>query len=130
MQSTDVLAAFTAYTSAFQALDPRSVSSHFHEPAVMITPRDVLALPSASSVEEAYARIMHDLPPDYARTHFGPLVVRRLSDDLAQVVGAGTWKDGKDRDLMPFGLTYTLRLVGSRWLIVVAAIHAADAGVE
>lgn len=128
MQQTDVLAAFNAYANAFQALDPHAVSTHFHEPAVLITPRDVLAFPSAADVEQAYARIMQDLPPNYAGTKFGPPSVRRLGEDLAQVTGTGTWTDKDNQDFMPFGMTYTLRRAGGTWRIVVAAIHGADAG--
>ena len=31
-------------------------------------------------------------------------------------------------DLMPFGMTYTMRRSGQTWRIVVAAIHAPDGG--
>jgi hypothetical protein len=70
---------------------------------------------------------MADMPSDYARTEFGPLSVHRLGDDLAMVGGSGAWKDATNKNLMPFGMTYTLRRTGQTWLIVVAAIHAPDA---
>ena len=80
------------------------------------------------TVEHAYARVMADMPPDYVRTEFSPLSVHRLSDDLAMVSGSGAWKNAANDDLMPFGMTYTLRRVGHTWRIVVAAIHAPDGG--
>ena len=122
------LEAFRRYTQAFQALDARAVAQHFHEPAFFITPKDVLALPTVEAVEQTYARVMADMPPDYVRTEFSPLSVHRLSDDLTMVSGSGAWKNAANDDLMPFGMTYTLRRIGQTWRIVVAAIHAPDGG--
>jgi ketosteroid isomerase-like protein len=127
-ERADVLEAFRRYTQAFQALDARAVAQHFHEPAFFITPKDVLSLATIEAVEQAYARIMADMPPDYARTEFSPLSEHRLSDDLAMVSGGGVWKNAANEDLMPFGMTYTLRRSRQTWRIVVAAIHAPDGG--
>jgi ketosteroid isomerase-like protein len=124
----DVLEAFRRYTEAFQALDPRAVARHFHEPAFFITPTDVLSLPTREAVEQTYARIMKDMPPSYARTEFSPLTEHRLSDDLAMVSGGGVWKNTANEDMMPFGMTYTLRRTDQTWRIAVAAIHAPDGG--
>jgi len=123
-----VLEAFGRYTQAFQALDARAVARLFHEPAFFITPKDVVSLPTAEAVEQTYARVMADMPPDYVRTEFSPLSEHRLSDDLAMVSGSGVWKNAANEDLMPFGMTYTLRRSGQSWRIVVAAIHAPDGG--
>jgi ketosteroid isomerase-like protein len=125
-ETTQILDAFQRYTQAFQSLDARTVAQHYHEPAFFITPNDVLALPTKAAVEEVYARVMASLPKDYARTEFGPLSVHRLGDDLAMVSGSGVWKTTSNQDVMPFGMTYTLRRSGPSWRIVVAAIHAAD----
>jgi ketosteroid isomerase-like protein len=127
-ETSGALEAFRRYTQAFQALDARAVAQHFHEPALFITPDDVRALPTAEAVERAYAGVMADMPPNYARTEFSSLAEHRLSDDLAMVSGAGVWKTKANQDLMPFGMTYTLRRNGETWRIVVAAIHAPDGG--
>lgn len=124
--SSGALAAFKLYTQAFGALDARAVARHFHEPALLITPKDVIPLPTAAAVEETYARIMGELPPDYVRTDFRGLSERRLGDDLALVTGNGSWKNASNDDIMPFGMTYTLKRTNDTWLIVAAAIHAAD----
>ena len=94
----DVLEAFRRYTEAFQALDPRAVARHFHEPAFFITPADVLSLPTVAAVEQTYARVMAGMPPDYARTEFSPLSEHRLSDDLAMVSGGGVWKNAANEE--------------------------------
>ena len=118
---------FRQYAQAFASLDPRAVARHFNEPALMITPQGVVALSAAADVEQAYGRIMADLPAlGYVRTEFSALNERRLGDDLALVTGSGVWKKATDEAFMPFGLTYTFRRSGDRWLIVVAAIHDHD----
>ena len=127
-ESSSILDAFRRYTEAFQALDAGAVARHFHEPALVITPKEVACLATTAAVEQTYARVMADMPADYARTAFSPLSVHRLSDDLAMVSGSGAWKTAAGDDLMPFGLTYTLRRIGQTWRIVVAVIHAADGG--
>jgi ketosteroid isomerase-like protein len=127
-ETSGALEAFRRYTQAFQVLDAHAVAQHFHEPAFFITPREVLALPTVEAVEQTYKRVMADMPPDYARTEFSPLSEHRLSDDLALVSGGGAWKNAAGEQLMPFGMTYTLRRSGQTWRIVVAAIHAPDGG--
>jgi ketosteroid isomerase-like protein len=127
-ETSGALEAFRRYTQAFQALDAGAVAQHFHEPAFFITPREVLALPTVEAVEQMYTRVMADMPPDYARTEFSPLSERRLSGDLAMVSGGGVWKNAANEDLMPFGMTYTLRRSGQTWRIVVTVIHERDGG--
>ena len=121
---SSAVGAFRRYTQAFQALDARDVAQHFHEPAMLVTPKEVHALLTATDVERTYARIIADLPPDYARTDFSTVTELRLGDDLVSVSGRGAWKDAANRDLMPFGMTYLLRRTAGTWRIIVAAIHA------
>ena len=104
----------------------RGLSRYFYEPALLITPKEVIPLPTAAAVEQTYARIMGDMPRDYTRTEFRGLSERRLGDDLALVTGSGSWKNASNDDIMPFGMTYTLRRTAGTWRIVVAAIHASD----
>jgi ketosteroid isomerase-like protein len=124
VEAVDALEAFRRYTRAFQALDARAVAQHFHEPALLITPKEALTLATRADVEQAYGRIMADLPKDYAGTEFFSLSEQRLGDDLSRVSGSGTWKDASNRDLMPFGMTYLLRRTGDSWRIITVAIHA------
>lgn len=123
-----VLEEFARYTQAFRSLDARAVAQHFHEPALFITPKEIVSLPTVQTVEQAHARVMSDLPPDYVRTEFSPLSVHRLSDDLAMVSGSGAWKNAANKDLrlMAFGMTYTLRRAADTWRIVVGAMDAPD----
>jgi hypothetical protein len=127
-ETSGALEAFRFYTQAFQALDARAVAQQFHQPAFIITPKDVLALPTIEAVEQAYTQVMADMPPDYARTEFSPISEHRLSDDLTMVSGSGVWKNAANEDLRSFGMTFTLRRSGRAWRIVVATIHAPDGG--
>ena len=125
-QSSGALAAFNLYTQAFVELNPRAVAEYFHEPALLITPKEVIPLPTAAAVEQTYGQIMREMPRDYTRTEFRGLSERRLDDDLALVTGSGSWKNASNEDIMPFGMTYTLRRTANTWRIVVVAIHASE----
>jgi ketosteroid isomerase-like protein len=127
-QASPAVEAFWSYAKAFQSLDPKAVAAHFHEPALMITPQGVNALPNAAAVEQAYARIMAELPAQrYARTEFSAVEEHRLGDDLMLLTGSGSWVDTSGKKFMPFGMTYTLRRTGQNWRIVAAFIHGVDA---
>src|SRR5215510_15069380 len=95
--------AFRRYTEAFQTLDPRAIAPYFHEPALMLTPDEVVALPSGAAVEQMYKRVMADLPArGYAWTEFSGLAERRLSQDVSIVTGVGIWKRASGEDLQSF----------------------------
>ena len=127
-RASPAVRAFWKYTEAFQALDPKRVSAHFHAPALMITPRGVETLPDTAAVEQAYSRIMQELPAQrYDRTEFSRIEERRLGEDLVSLTGSGTWVDFEGEKFMPFGMTYVLQRVGEDWRIVIAMIHSADA---
>jgi len=70
-ESGEALDTFRSYAQAFQSLDANAAARHFHEPARLITPYQVAALRTVADVEQAYARIMADLPAQgYAGTEF------------------------------------------------------------
>lgn len=120
----EALDVFRSYTQAFQALDAAAVARHFHEPALLITPDEVVVVPSRADVEQAYSHIMSGLPAQgYAGTEFSQLDASRLSDDVALVTGAGVWKRSSGEEFAPFGITYTLRRAAGAWEIVVATIY-------
>jgi ketosteroid isomerase-like protein len=127
-QASPAIDAFRSYAKAFQSLDPKAVATYFDEPALMITPKGVQALANAAAVEQAYARIMAELPAQrYARTEFSQLEERSLGDDLTMLTGSGSWVDTSGKKFMPFGMTYVLRRTSQRWRIVTAIIHNPDA---
>jgi ketosteroid isomerase-like protein len=123
-QISEAAATFRRYAQAFQALDPQAVAKCFNEPAVLISPDNVTALPTAAAVKQAYAQVMADLPAKgYARTEFSPLAERQLSADVVTLSGTGRWQTATGEELSRFGLTYTLRRTNEGWRIVVAIIH-------
>lgn len=122
----EALAAFQRYTDAFQTLDPRAAASHFHQPALFISPQGIETLPTNADVERMYRQVMAELPAQgYARTDFSQLVEHRLAPDLALVTGVGVWRKATGEELRRFGMSYTLVRSGGSWSIVVGAVHAA-----
>jgi ketosteroid isomerase-like protein len=126
-EARGALDSFRSYAQAFQSLDANAAARHFHEPALLITPYEVAALRTVADVEQAYARIMADLPAQgYAGTTFLTLDARHLSDELAIVTGTGVWERATGEAFAPFGMMYTLRRAGGAWRIVVATIYPQD----
>jgi ketosteroid isomerase-like protein len=134
IQQGAVLEAFRRYARDFQTLQASAVVSHFHRPAIMISPRGVVALPDSEAVEGMYRGVMADLvKSSYARTDFRNLSEQHLSNELALVTGSGVWVDTAGKQLSSFGLSYTFRFSEGRWRIVVATIHdpsSDDAAIE
>jgi hypothetical protein len=110
----------------FHALNPRAVARHFHEPPLLITPKEGIARPTVAAVEESYRRMMSEMPPDYVRTQFSPLSVHRPGDDLAMVSGGGAWKNPAAVRVQASGQSYASNLTTMRLflasLIVVSAL--------
>jgi hypothetical protein len=122
--ATNAIETFRSYAAAFQSLNAGEVARHFHTPALLIAPHVVFSLSSTDEVEETYKRVLGDAAAKgYARTEFSPLLERHLAEDLAVISGNGAWKKASGEELQRFGISYTLRRVEGKWLIVVAAIH-------
>lgn len=51
---SEPLECFRRYADAFQALDPKAVARHFHEPSLLISPHGVASLRTIAEVEDAY----------------------------------------------------------------------------
>jgi ketosteroid isomerase-like protein len=123
-EAREALDSFRRYAEAFQSLDAKAVARHFHEPSLLITPQGIAAMRTIADVEQAYERVMTDLPAQgYAGTRFTSLDARQLGDELAVVTGAGVWKKATGEEFAPFGISYTLRRANGAWRIVVATIY-------
>ncbi len=122
------LDAFKRYTASFRTLNAAAVVPHYQPPALLISPRGVVALASGAEIERFYRQVMAELPGmGYATTDFARLEERQLAPDLALVTGAGTWKTAAGKELSRFGMSYLLRRVGEDWKITVAAVHEPEA---
>lgn len=116
--------AFRRYTEAFQSLDPRAPGQHFHQPALMVSPDGVFAVPDADAVARAYAGVMSRLPTlGYARSRFLELSGERLSPELAVVRGTCVWETADRKELQRFEISYTMRRVDGAWKILTALIY-------
>ncbi|HVH44806.1 MAG TPA: nuclear transport factor 2 family protein [Labilithrix sp.] len=120
------LATFRRYNDAFRALDARAVSTFFHEPALLFSPRGDFALPHAADVERTYAGVMKEAKArGYMRTAFDALQACSFGTQSATVEGHGAWIGTNGEVLMRFECSYVLRRVGDVWKIALAMVRAA-----
>ena len=122
------VAAFRRYARTFETLNPQAVAPFFNQPALLISPQGIVALPTAADVAGFFTPLMDGLRAQaYTTSEFPRLAGHRLGDDLALVSGVGIWKTAAGAELRRFGLTYTLVRGGGSWKIAVAAVHDPDA---
>jgi ketosteroid isomerase-like protein len=127
----EAVEAFKRYAEAFERLEARAVVSFYHEPALLISPQGIVALPTGVDVERFFSRLTADLRAEgYAKSEFPQLSEHYLSSDLSVVSGVGVWRKANGEELRRFGLTYTLCRALPSWKIVVAAIHDPDAALH
>lgn len=127
LQRGEVVEAFKRYVEAFEGLSPQAVVPFYNEPAMLISPQGIVALPTGADVEKLFAGVMSSLREQgYARSEFPRLAGLPLSEDLAIVTGVGVWRKKTGEELRRFGLTYTLCRAPESWKIVVALIHDPD----
>lgn len=131
LQTGEVLEAFKRYVEGFEGLSPRAVVPFYNEPAMLISPQGIVALPTGADVEKFFAGVMSNLRDQgYARSEFPRLAELLLSADLAIVTGVGVWRTKTGEELRRFGLTYTFCRAPQSWKIVVALIHDPDASLS
>lgn len=112
-KDADPLTTFRRYSAAFQRLDPEGTAAFYDEPALLLSPRGVLATQDRGEVEAFYRQVMSELPGlGYKDTELSQLREERLGQDLALVSGVGTWTRANGERISRFGMTYTLRWPG------------------
>src|SRR5260221_12622121 len=103
-QTGEVLEAFKRYVEAFEGLSPRTVVPFYNEPALMISPQGIVALPTSADVEKLFDGLMSDLRDQgYAGSEFPRLAELPLSEDLLIVTVIGVWRKKKGEGLRGFG---------------------------
>ena len=127
----EAIEAFKRYVEAFEGLSPRAVVPFYNEPALLVSPQGIVALPTSADVEKLFDGLMSDLRgQDYAKSEFPRLAELPLNDDLAIVTGVGVWRKKTGEELRRFGATYTFCRTPQSWKIVVAVIHDPEASLS
>lgn len=122
--SNNILDTFIQYAKTFESLNPLSVLSFYHYPAILISPDKVVTVKNWLEGTVIFTAVMADLKlRGYAYSETESLSVDQLSDRLATVKGIVIRFKENRQELERFGLAYTMRQEKEGWKIVVGALY-------
>jgi ketosteroid isomerase-like protein len=122
---------YTDYFQAFQNLDPEAVLPYYHLPCLFLSSHGVLLVTSAAEGRGLFAELMKGLKArSYARSGWGKLGVKRLSDHAALLSTRVVRYKTDGTELEQFGATYTFRKTDAGWKIAVVVVHDFDTVLE
>jgi len=115
---------FHRYAQTFEKLNPSTVLSFYHYPAILVSPNKTVAINNWVEGLVTFTFVMLDLKwrgYDHSKTE--SLSVRQLSDTLAIISGTVIRFKQDETELERFGLAYTLLQVENQWKIVAGMLH-------
>src|SRR5882724_9364340 len=108
------------YYNAFSTLDVQSILPYFHQPALLIGPPGVMALPTAAAVVPIFGPVMEDLRQrEYRRSELSLQQVKLLSATSALAIGVAIRHKSDGQELERVGVTYLLHKGDSGWKFAV-----------
>jgi hypothetical protein len=117
----------TEYYRAFSTLTVQSILRYFHQPALLIGPSGVIALPTAEAVVPIFGPVMENLRQrKYLRSEFSLQQLRLLSATSALAIGVAIRYQTDGQEMERVGLTYLLHKDDSGWKFAVMALHETD----
>jgi hypothetical protein len=123
----DVKQVLTEYYKAFSTLSVQSVLRYFHQPALLIGPSGVIALPTPEAVVPIFGPVMENLRHrEYLRSEFSLQQLRLLSATSALATGAAIRYRTDGQEMERVGITYLLHKGDSGWKFVVMTLHDTD----
>jgi len=117
----------TDYYNAFSTLTVQSILCYFHQPALLIGPSGVIALPSPEAVVPIFGPVMENLRQrDYRRSEFSQQELRILSATSALAMGVAIRYKTDGQEMERMGVTYLLHKGDNGWKFAVMALHDTD----
>ncbi len=112
------------YYAAFSALDIQAVLPYFHQPALLIGPQGIIALPTPTALVPVFAPVMEGLRrQNYQRSEFDLQLLKLLDGKSALATGVAVRYTRVGKELSRAGLTYLLRKTGETWKFAVMVLH-------
>jgi hypothetical protein len=117
----------TDYYKAFSTLTVQSILCYFHQPALLVGPSGVVALPTAEAVIPIFGPVMESLRQrEYLRSEFSLQQLRFLNTTSALAMGVAVRYKTDGQEMERVGLTYLLHKSDSGWKFAVMALHDTD----
>jgi hypothetical protein len=117
----------TDYYNAFSTLNVQSILGYFHQPALLIGPSGVIAVPTSETVVTIFGPVMENLGQrEYSRSEFSLQQLRLLSPTSALAMGVAIRYKADGQEMERVGLTYLLHKGDSGWKFAVMALHDTD----
>jgi len=117
---TDVLA---DYYRAFSTLNMEAILPYFHEPALVIGPPGVAAVPTSAAWAAIIAPLIEDLrKKGYSRSEFTVEKVTELSANAVLVSGVAIRYKTDGSELERVGISYLMHKAQAGWKIAVMVV--------
>jgi hypothetical protein len=118
---------FSDYYNSFSTLDVQSILPYFHQPALLIGPLGVIAIPTPAAVVPIFGPVMEDLRQrKYRRSELSLQQFKLLSATSALAVGAAIRYKADGQELERVGVTYLLHKGNDGWKFAVMVLHDTD----
>ena len=115
------------YYAAFSTLNIQAILPYFHQPALLIGPSGVIALPTPAAVLPIFTPVMQNLRTrGYGRSELSQRKVKLLSAKSALVSGIAVRYKSDGQELERVGITYMLHKTDDAWKFVVMVLHDAS----
>jgi hypothetical protein len=112
------------YYSAFSTLEVQAILPYFHQPAFLIGPAGVFAVPSSAALTSIFAPAMEDLRArGYGRSELSLQQVNLLSATAGLASGVARRYKRDGQELERVGVTYLLHKSDMGWKIAVLVLH-------
>jgi ketosteroid isomerase-like protein len=117
----------TDYYKAFSTLTVQSILRYFHQPALLIGPSGVIALPTPDAVVPIFGPVMENLRQrEYRRSELSLRQLRLLSATSALAMGVAIRYKTDGEEMERVSVTYLLHKGDSGWKFAVMALHDTD----
>jgi ketosteroid isomerase-like protein len=125
---TAVTHVLVEYYQAFSTLDIQAIVPYFHQPALLIAPQGVAAVPTSTDLVAIFAPVMEALRTrGYGRSELNLQQVKVLSATAALASGVALRYKTDGQELERVGIAYLLHKTDTGWKIVVMIVlHDTD----
>jgi ketosteroid isomerase-like protein len=122
-EETAVTQSIADYYTAFSSLDVQAILPYFHQPALMIGPPGVRAVPDATALIAVFGPTMEGLKArEYRRSVFEFHRVKLMSETAAIAAGVAVRYKADGHELERVGITYVLHKSTAGWKIAVVVL--------